>query len=184
MWRVLSWSAWVAFGAWFTLSVAAQFSDGVHARVPRLSALGLVPSWTFFAPRPGVDDVHLLYRDRREDGSIGPPAFVPTIEDRRWYHGVWNPGKYPNKVFTDLTSALRAQLRLVRQDDLDLRVVMLSTPYLVLLHLVMRMPRPPDVVARQFLLANTTSLRGDPEREIVFTSEFHGFAGARKTRCP
>jgi hypothetical protein len=181
---VLAWSVSMAFGAWFALSVAAQFSDDVHARVPRLSSLGLVPSWTFFAPRPGVDDVHLLYRDRREDGSIGVPAYVPTIEDRRWHHGFWNPGKYGNKVFTDLTSALRAQLRLVRQDDLDLRVIMLSTPYLVMVHLVMAMPRPPDAVARQFLLANTTSLRADPRREIVFVSEFHAFPGIRARGCP
>jgi hypothetical protein len=177
--RLLAWAVAALFSAWFAISVASQLSDSVGTYFRRLSSLGLVPCWTFFAPRPGVDDIHLLYRDRLADGTIAKPTYVPTIEHRRWYHGIWNPNKFHNKVFYDLTSALRVQLRTIRKENFDPHTIMLSTPYIMMLHLVMRMPRPPDATARQFILANTRSKKADPEHAIIFLSGFHHFQKVR-----
>jgi len=171
----LFWVVFIFFAAWFVVSVAAQFSERVGSHFRLMSSLGLIPCWTFFAPRPGVDDLHLLYRDRLGDAEIGELTYVPTIEDRRWHHCIWNPNKYHTKVFSDLTSSLRAHLRMLREKDLDPNVIMLSTPYIMILHFVMRMPRHPAAKARQFILASTKSLRINPERAIVFLSEFHRF---------
>jgi len=180
---IIGWVVFILLAAWFIVSVAAQFSDRIAIHFPRLSSLGLIPCWTFFAPRPGVDDIHLLYRDRLSYAEIGELTYVPTIEDRRWYHFIWNPKKYHSKIFCDLTSSLRSHLHVLREKDHDPRIIMLSTPYIMILHLVMRLPRTPEVTARQFILASTKSLRTDPQRAIVFFSEFHCFEEVQTTEC-
>jgi len=181
--NTVSWAVFIVLAAWFVISVAAQFSDQVGTHFPRLSSLGLIPCWTFFAPRPGVDDIHLLYRDRLGDAAIGELKCVSTIDDRRWHHFIWNPNKYHTKIFYDLSCSLRSHLRMLREAGHDPRTIMLSTPYIMILHLVMRVPRPPEVTARQFILANTKSLRTDPERAIVFFSEFHCFEDIQTKEC-
>jgi hypothetical protein len=161
--------------SWLMVSVLAQLFDGLGARLSFASKFGLIPAWRFFAPRPGMDDMHLLYRDRHINQMIGTARCVRTIDDRRWYHLVWNPKKFHNKVLSDQCRSLRRHLRHINQEGFDSRVIMLSTPYIVILHLVMRMPHRPDAEARQFILATEKSFAEDPDQQIVFMSEFHRF---------
>jgi len=162
-------------GCWFAISVASQVFEDLGSRLPWLSGLGLVPCWTFFAPRPGMSDMHLLYRDKFSDNRPSGLTVVPTIEERRWYHATWNPAKFHNKIFSDLTSSLRRQLREITSKKRDLRAIMLSTPYIMMVHFVMRMPRPADAIGRQFILVTDKGFELDRERVILFMSEFHHF---------
>ncbi len=167
----------LSFIAWFTVSVASQFSDNVGDRFPRIKTLGLIPLWTFFAPRPGMHDMHLLYRDKLGDGGLGPASYVPTIEGRCWYHVIWNPRKMHNKVLSDLTDSLGLlSLKMLDDRKENSRAIMLSTPYLTLVNLVMRMPQPRASTARQFILVRDRSFGPDPDRAVVFLSEFHRLA--------
>jgi len=172
---MLRWAVYSYLILWFIVCIVSQFLDRVGMHFPRMSAMGLIPCWTFFAPRPGMDDTHLLYRDKLGNAGLGKLTYVPTIEDRRWYHAVWNPQKIQNKVFSDLTSSLRSQVRMVMQEDRDVRIVMLSTPYIMMVNLAMQMPRSPAATARQFILARSNSFGSTPGREILFLSEFHRF---------
>lgn len=173
----------VLLAGWFIVSVLAQLFDGVGARVPLASRLGLIPSWKFFAPRPRMNDMHLLYRDRLTNQETGGLCCVGTIEDRRWYHLVWNPKKFDNKMFNDIAASLRSNLRHIKSEELDTRIIMLSTPYIVMLHQVMRIPHRPDAEARQFIIATARSFEEDPDRKIVFISEFHRFDDTAVKRC-
>ncbi len=168
-------AVWLSLVFWFIISVISQFVDRLGARFPRMCAFGMIPRWTFFAPRPGTDDMHLLYRDELADAAIGDLAYVPTIDGRRWYHVIWNPKKYHNKIFCDLASSLRSQLRDIRDGYRDSRIIMLSTPYIMMMHMAMRMPRPPCAVARQFILVRDQAFTTDPDRAVIFLSEFHQF---------
>lgn len=167
---------------WFIVSVLAQLFDGVGTRVPFASTFGLIPSWKFFAPRPRMHDMHLLYRDRFTN-QTGTLCCVDTIEDRRWYHLVWNPKKFHNKMFNDIAASLRSSLRYIESEDLDTRIIMLSTPYIVMLHQVMRIPHRPDAEARQFIIATDKSFEEDPDHKIVFISEFHRFDDTTVKKC-
>lgn len=161
------------FTAWFSVSVVSQFCQRIGERFPRMTAMGLIPLWTFFAPHPSMHDMHLLYRDRMHDGTVRECGFVSTIEARKWHHAVWNPGKFQNKVFYDLVSSLERQ---VAETNGDPRVVMLTTPYMVMVNLVMHMPRPADSASRQFLVVRDKTFGPDREPEIVFLGEFHPFS--------
>lgn len=167
-------SIYLCLAVWFAISIVAQFSDQVGDWFPRTASLGLIPLWTFFAPRPGMHDTHLLYRDRLRNGKIGSLSCVPSTEKRRWYHAIWNPGKYRNKVVADLNDSLMQYLARVAMQDRDIRVVVLSNPYLILANLVMQMPCPEEAEARQFILARDKNFGSDPGgRELVFMSSFH-----------
>lgn len=163
------------FFAWFVLSVASQVWQSPRLRFPWLDALGLIPQWTFFAPRPGMHDVHLLYRDRLRDGRVTRISYIPMIEARRLSHAIWYPRKYRNKVLADVVISLGRQIAELKRAERDIRILMLSPSYLMALHLVMQMPRPVDAQARQFILAQHRSLGSDPDPHLLFMSNFHQF---------
>lgn len=160
---------------WFIVSIAAQFSDRAGDHFPRSKHLGLIPLWTFFAPSPGVHDLHLLYRDKLRGGGVRETCCVPTIGRRCLRHALWNPEKFRNKILSDLAESLVTQYAQIVEERRDVRIIMLSTAYLVMANLAMKMPQPPDVTARQFILARDKTFEPHPAREIVFLSEFHRF---------
>jgi hypothetical protein len=166
------------FSIWFVISVASQFSDNVSAAFPRMSMFALVPAWTFFAPNPGTHDMHLLYRDRTADGAEGTISYIPTIPGRRWFHAIWNPDKYENKIVSDCSDSLLEQMHQLNKSAREPRIILLSAPYLMLLNIVMRMPSTTDAaVARQFIIARNSQYGSGAEPEISFISEFHKFVG-------
>jgi len=166
------------FTAWFVLSVAAQIKEGVHDRFPRLGGLGLIPRWAFFAPRPAMDDTHLLYRDRLDSGTFSEWLCLTTPHSRRWFHAVWNPKKFHNKVVDDLMSNLVNQKQQIADKDFDGRALMLTVPYIALLHFVMRVPRPETATARQFVVVHNRPYSRESDPVIGFVSEFHSFSEA------
>jgi hypothetical protein len=165
------------FSIWFVISVASQLSDRVNQIFPWMSMFALIPAWTFFAPTPGVHDLHMLYRDRLADGMESALSYVPTIPRRRLFHGLWNPDKYDNKIISDCFDSLLDQLRIINENDRDPRLILLSTPYLMLLNIAMNMPSSSDAVARRFIIAQDAQFAPKVEREILFISEFHRFDG-------
>ena len=69
----------VFFGAWAMLSALNQFGHGRLIRpVKQRDLFSLIPIWTFFAPRPGITDFNLVYRDRSPD--------EPTRAGASWSH--------------------------------------------------------------------------------------------------
>ena len=98
---------------WFMLSVLNQFKRGrLIARIKRHDVFALIPTWTFFAPRPGVTDYHVMYRDCSLSGGFS------RWQEVRWQRpgplrGVWNPSKRAGKGITDMCNVL---MRLSRQN--------------------------------------------------------------------
>jgi hypothetical protein len=166
------------FITWFLLSIAAQLEERVHDWVPQLSGLGLIPRWAFFAPRPAMDDTHLLYRDRFDSGTCSEWSCLTTSESRRWFHAVWNPRKFHSKVIDDLMSSLVTQKRHIAGKDFDDRALMLTVPYIALLHFVMRVPHPEAATARQFVVVHNRPYSRETDPAIGFVSEFHPFSKA------
>jgi hypothetical protein len=165
----------VVFGAWFALCVLAHLHSKVRRFFPRLEARGLLPHWNFFAPRPGVHDTHLLFRDVGQDGEVGNLGYVPMIGVRRWYHVLWHPDKFRSKVVSDIASMIPAIRRQAHRRDADDRLVMLTQPYVLALHLVMVMPHEPAARARQFILAQHRTVGGEAEHQLLYLSEYHPF---------
>jgi hypothetical protein len=187
-----------ALAAWFALSVLGQVA-AVRWRAPFLRPLealrglrkydlfGLIPLWTFFAPRPAWTDFHLLYRDRLADGTLTPWTEVMAIEARRWWHFAWNPRKHERKAVIDVVRMLSRRLFSTDRASWSAAIVPLtddkpwveippgvhtSLPYLAILHMVSNLPRLGASDATQFLIMIADAARsGEPT--VMMVSALH-----------
>jgi hypothetical protein len=161
------------FSLWFVLSVLNQFGRGALIRpIKRRDALSLIPVWTFFAPRPGVTDYHVLFRDRGRDGRCGPWHEVQP-DQSRWLKGLWNPEKRVRKGTTDVCNMLM-RLPIAKLG----KKVYLQVPYLTLLHHVCEEPRTEVSFLRQFAVVRTFGLGSTREPHVVFVSAPHRLESA------
>lgn len=161
------------FLVWLVASAINQFSWPWWKRVAGFDLFGLLPYWTFFAPRPGTDDTRLVYRDVMDDGSRGGWIEVATIcESSPLLRMLWHPAKLDNKALSDLVQMLATE---VQARDTKPAAMLISLPYVQLLEAVMRAPREERVTARQFALLRTHGERPPRETSVIVVSQPHGF---------
>lgn len=120
---------------WFVASVLNQLEATGYASAKRLALLlksvdlfSLIPTWNFFAPNPGTNDYHLLYRERLDAGGYGVWREVSFPKQSGLLKLVWNPRKRRAKVLSDVVislgsavaeARLKALERLAPRDDAD-----------------------------------------------------------------
>ncbi len=162
----------------FTLLVLALWflATIVHATqrwplfVHRLGIIGLlIPTWSFFAPNPGVHDYYLLYRDQWHGGGIGVWKQVPGINlTLGRFAAVWNPGKIERKALFDFVQALTSE---APEPGMNFDLIKLSVPYLMMLNYVSNVPRSNHAIATQFMVMRSYSV--NDTIEPFFVSGFH-----------
>lgn len=153
---------------WLMATVLNQISR-FQAWLARRDPYNLLPSWAFFAPNPGYHDYHLLARELRRNGSLGPCIAITELPERRHWHAIWNPAKRSQRALQD---AMQAVKRLRRWSKAN-AVVQSSLPYLLLLHYVLtEYPASSDATALQFIVVETTGREGK-RVWISFVSGFH-----------
>jgi hypothetical protein len=129
----------------------------------------LIPIWTFFAPNPGTTDTRLLWRERLFDGTISP---WHEVDPPTWgmLRAVWNPSKRIRKAITDASSILARRAAAEPKNKL----LLISIPFLMILRYVCSFPASPLVVARQFVLCQTSGADGEgTEPKLVLVSNWH-----------
>lgn len=158
------------FSGWLIVTIVCQFPQHRVSRFfKRLDYCAVIPTWTFFAPNPAVQDFTLLYRDKDRAGDLtswkvfdySPPS--PLV---RW---LWNPGKRRSKVIHDMATVWL--LMLDRDPSSD--AYLLSVPYLCLLHQASVIPRCEAPVATQIAIASVHSHESEKPAEILVVSPFH-----------
>ena len=155
------------FGLWFILTVLNQYRRGMLiGRIKRHDPFGLIPTWTFFAPRPGTTDHNVLYRDRLSDGSYSPwrEVLPPGTGMIRL---LWNPAKRSRKAVGD---SCQQVVRLIGR-RIGKRLLT-QVPYLTLLNYVCQQPGAELAEARQFAIVRTYGYR-PKSPEILMISNLH-----------
>src|SRR5437763_816434 len=120
----------VVLTIWFVLSVLGQFDWKIVRSIRSWDPFGLIPRWTFFAPRPGVTDYHLVYQTFV--GDKPRPWREEVLSDPRTLRSaVWNPQKRNRKALVD---SVRAFTRMARNLDADtLWQLQYTIPYIAVL---------------------------------------------------
>lgn len=109
-----------------------------------------VPGWRFFAPNPGVQNVHLLVRERaRATAEPTPWTDITPAGEHGWLRVLWNPGSRGPKALFDAMQ----QLTVMSANHADFAWVRQSTPY-ELVSSVVRAGRRQYAGELQFLLVN------------------------------
>ncbi|WP_019544894.1 hypothetical protein [Streptomyces sulphureus] len=157
-------------GTWFALTVGQQFKKRPRFLERVDPGNVTLPVSTFFAPRPGTTDTHLLVRDELLDGSTTEWAEYPVSQDRSLRQMVWHPNRRREKALCDVQNDLAF---LVRQDKGPEHIHM-TVPYLALLNFVShRCPHAPDSRRVQFLLVASGGHDETEEPDVLLASDFH-----------
>ena len=148
---VLLWTWSIVFGLWLLLTLVRAFGHAAlrTLRVPRW-LWPLLPNWNLFAPKPGVADYYVMYRDQRGEGEPGPWLTAYQPEARTWSHGVWNPNKVQAKAVFDWVQQLAQAMNAMEEGGEE--QLLQSAPYLHLLHFVRRLPREDAQDQTQFAI--------------------------------
>ena len=156
------------FGLWLLGTVIKALPAGERLLTGVGPLAGLLPSWNFFAPTPGVYDYAVLYRDRSEAQVLGAwrEASSGQADVRPWRSAVWNPEKFARKARVDLAIEM-ARVVLEQPEE----YVKLSIPYLLLLNHVSSLPSDLCTDERQFMIVRLSSV--DDAFDPIFISSFH-----------
>lgn len=153
---------------WLVLTLAYQYTPW-QAAIGRLDSFKFIPSWAFFAPKPANSDNHVVVREIRRNGTLGPWTPICYFPNRSLFQLIWHPSKRPLKIVQDAAKSIRRTRRWSHSEG----VVQCSLPYLLILHYALRRYScGPDAVALQFAVVETS---GREERRIwiTFLSDFH-----------
>ncbi len=156
-------------GIWLWLSIFAQFSGIKWIKwIKDKDPFAFIPSWTFFAPNPGVTDYKLLYRDKLFDGWFSNWKEV-TYRNNSILHSIWNFDKRRRKAITDSCISL---IQSVKKNPKN-KAILLSIPYLFILTYIVSRPKNDLCEHRQFLIARTFGYVSSKQPDILFISPLH-----------
>jgi hypothetical protein len=151
------------------LTVLRQFPQISASRLLRWDSVGFVPGFSFFAPNPGSHDYVLVYRTFT-NGLASYWKDPLDARPRSLTSAIWNPNKRVRKAMIDLSGSL-AHSATIQPNSND---IMLSIPYLLMLHHVSRLASHDKAATKvQFALLTAAGPRGTREVEMLFSSAIH-----------
>jgi hypothetical protein len=172
MTTILSYFIIFTLGIWLFFTIVAQFRGIKWVEwVLAKDYFALIPSWTFFAPNPGVTDYQIFYRDKLLDGQYNNWKQV-KYRNNSLLHSILNPDKRRRKAIAECCiSILNAASKNKKEN-----AILSSFPYLVILTYIMSMPKNSLCEYRQFLIACTFGYTLSKEPKILFISHLHNIS--------
>jgi hypothetical protein len=159
-----------ALGVWFVLSVLGQFDWKLVQRIRAHDQFALIPRWTFFAPRPGVTDYHLVYQTLH-DGAASPWR-EESLADLRTIRGaIWNPEKRNRKALID---SVRSFVRMAQELEKDaIWQLQYTIPYIAVLSYLTDVTRDTGGDHIRFMILESHGFYTDEEPRLLFKSAVH-----------
>ena len=159
-------------GSWLVATTLSQDPTRKFDKIRKLDPTGsLIPDWRFFAPRPGMHDYHLLFRDELPDGEVTAWKQISEIERRHPRHLLWYANRRAEKVLADSVVGIVSFNMLEERNKEDIQ---LTVPYLTLLNYVThQIPHADDARRTQFLIAASGGYDESEEPLILFLSNLH-----------
>ena len=129
--------------------------------------------WRFFAPRPGMHDHYVLYRNRISENQHTPWQELYVPGERHWSHITWLPRRRLDKAVLDAA----AELRRYGDRTTDIAQFQLTVPYLCLLNMVTNTAtHHTDAREVQFAIVLAAGYDETEAPEVVFLSDFHALS--------
>ncbi len=162
----------VLFSLWFLCTIIVQFKESkLTEKIKNYDTFSLLPLWTFFAPNPGVNDYHLLYRDENKNGERTSWEEIEINENRKLLTCLWNPSKRSKKVLSDVIQNI---IPMIREFEEKPQIMMFTMPYLLILNAILKEPcMDKQSCKKQFLLSATDGYENSGEPKLILISEFH-----------
>jgi hypothetical protein len=88
----------------FTIASVFFQVKSLQRRLSRFDKLGILPNYSFFAPKPLMNDFRVVYKTIAE--TDGEWTEIPMYKPFRFMRLCWNPFKYYNKGMIDTCNFL------------------------------------------------------------------------------
>jgi hypothetical protein len=154
---------------WFSFAALAQLKLTAFEPLRPHDIFSLIPNWSFFAPRPGTSDYHLLFRDCDSSGNFGKWQEVALSDPRTLIGAIWNPQKRNKKALSDTVRAISILLTKTG----SLKGIHFSIPYLATLNYISSIPRSGSATQTQFMILKSDGFLSSQDPELVFVSHVH-----------
>ncbi|MEU5976246.1 hypothetical protein [Streptomyces sp. NPDC047315] len=158
-----------AIAAHLVSTVLQNTPDSYNQDLRKFTGGWPIPGWRFFAPNPGVQNVHLLVREVKSDETEPTPwrDVTPQVA-HGWKQVVWNPASRGPKALFDAMQ----QLSVMSSNHAEFNWVTQSSPYRLVFS-ASRASAGDDARALQFLLMNVFP-SAPPEQRMkpILTSEW------------
>src|SRR5215467_11033948 len=159
--------------AWLGLSILNQIRPAWIRSVKRFDIFSAIPIFTFFAPRPGISDWHILYRDKLVDDTVTDWRELlplPTLTWRKLIIRLFlNPVKRERKIASDMCAFMMRTGPPLKKS----KRMLIHLPYLWIALAVAAKPRPVLSIQRQWVFASATRNNVDVAAKPQYLSPFH-----------
>lgn len=153
---------------WFLLSALAQLKLGASKSLKNYDAFSLLPNWSFFAPRPGTVDYHLLFRDCVSSDECEKWQEIVLSDPRTPLAAVWNPGKRCKKALSD---NVRVLVQFSKRGSIE--GISLTVPYLATLNYITAIPRDRSITKTQFMILRSYGFHFNKSPDLILVSDLH-----------
>jgi hypothetical protein len=165
-----TYSVIIFLGSWFIFSILNQFDNKLIDFIKRFDFFHLIPSWKFFAPKPLIRSYQLYFRDKTSKEETCEWTQIPTTSVRKFRHVIWNPERRFHKLFLDAVKRLEMKIEKLEKTP---EAIQISTPYLVLLNLIIHAKHLPDAQYTQFMILTNQTTDESIDDALVMCSWFH-----------
>jgi hypothetical protein len=171
--------AYGALGAWAVL-IALRQADRLNGLISKFDGTGLeIPNYRFFGPTPGTHDRHLLFREKRPDGTAGSWREVSVGGRRRPHDLIWGPQRRLEKAVTDLCTYLMMAFSSPFVAGRP-EIVELTTGYRGLLAVVTNcVEHDPEAIQVQFAVGLSAEYEPSLVPAFDYVSRFHDLPARR-----
>jgi hypothetical protein len=159
--------------AWAVL-IALRQADRLNGLISKFDGTGLeIPNCRFFGPNPGSLDRHLLFREKRPDGTTSSWREVSVGGRRRPHDLIWGPQRRLEKAVIDLCAYLLLAFSspfVVGRPE----IVELTMGYLGLLAIVTNcVEHDPEAIQVQFAVGQSAEYEPSLVPTFDYVSRFH-----------
>jgi len=158
------------FSFWTVLTLINQFDYDWVKNIVRYDIFRLIPRWTFFAPNPGTNDFHFLYRGM--DDHKRTSEFNELIDEssRSLLSFLWNPKKRVKKVLVDLAISTS---QIVAKKMINESNIKISFNYIAYLNFCQKSKLDTSMKFVQFVVLISKGFLSQEDPKMLLCSEFH-----------
>lgn len=160
----------IFFSFWLIVTIVNQFDSAVSQKFKKADVFNMIPKWTFFAPNPATNDLHLMFRELDNDGSVSDFKEYIVLKRKHIISTFFNPTKRAKKTLQDLVRGLSKSCI---SGSINERNIKVTFNYIALLNFLTQAEKKPTTKAIQFMIIRTKGFISSSEPDAILISDFH-----------
>ena len=164
----------------FSVATVLSIAFQMRERLPfksfwRFDRFGLLPNYSFFAPKPLMQDFRVVFRLTNESKNDEWQE-LPMYENLSISKTLYNPFKYYNKGMIDICMSLLKEMKNLKEEQKDF--IQVSANYLGIFNVIKKNIDRKEAISKriEFAIISTEDFKQKRKIKILFRSFQHNFS--------